>query len=383
MLIDEVDSFFDVHPEMRGILNSGHAREFAHTSRCVGDEHEPREFSTWCPKVLSLIGALPDTLTDRSLIIHMRRKTPTERVERLKPPARRRLRLDVTDPLIRQALRWVQDHGDELYDADVELPEALDDRAQDNWEPLIAIADVVGGDWPEQARAAALALSGAAARGPDTSLGVLLLSTIRDLLMIESPRIATHGTIFTSALLTWLSPIEAFKTRTGKFLDSIRLADLLRPFEIEPGTIRQGEKTGKGYHLPTFEEAFTRYLPPPDPAETDQGGSIPGSNPSHPTHPTRHGLVTGSTDPSQGGSVTGPQTPSHPNRHGLVSGVTGSSLETPPQRPSRKQPVLSTKQPVTEIEDDQNDVNDWTSPRVSNRRQPVTVDDLRDAEEEE
>jgi hypothetical protein len=55
LLIDEVDSFLSLHEEMRGILNSGHQRDGARVLRSVGDEHEPRDFSTWCPKVLALI----------------------------------------------------------------------------------------------------------------------------------------------------------------------------------------------------------------------------------------------------------------------------------------------------------------------------------------
>jgi uncharacterized protein DUF3631 len=48
------------------------------------------------------------------------------------------------------------------------MPDALHDRAQDNWEPLIAIADLAGGGWPKLARDAASALSGAVDPGDDT-----------------------------------------------------------------------------------------------------------------------------------------------------------------------------------------------------------------------
>ena len=40
-----------------------------------------------------------------------------------------------------------------------EIPDDLNDRAQDNWEPLLAIADLAAGDWPNTARPAAKALS--------------------------------------------------------------------------------------------------------------------------------------------------------------------------------------------------------------------------------
>ncbi len=51
LLIDEVDSFTDAHEELRGILNSGHRRDTAQVIRNVGEDHEPRCFSTWCPMV--------------------------------------------------------------------------------------------------------------------------------------------------------------------------------------------------------------------------------------------------------------------------------------------------------------------------------------------
>ena len=42
-----------------------------------------------------------------------------------------------------------------------ELPTTLDDRAQDSWEPLLAIADLAGTRWSLLARDAARVLSGA------------------------------------------------------------------------------------------------------------------------------------------------------------------------------------------------------------------------------
>lgn len=84
LLIDEMDSFNDKHEEFRGILNSGHRREAAQVHRTVGEDHEPRTFSTWCPMVLAAIGHLPDTIEDRAVIIPMRRKAPGETVENIR-----------------------------------------------------------------------------------------------------------------------------------------------------------------------------------------------------------------------------------------------------------------------------------------------------------
>jgi putative DNA primase/helicase len=41
-----------------------------------------------------------------------------------------------------------------------DLPEILNDRAADIWEPLLAIASHIGGEWPKLATTAAIGLSG-------------------------------------------------------------------------------------------------------------------------------------------------------------------------------------------------------------------------------
>ncbi|MFH2075126.1 MAG: hypothetical protein ABIJ57_07230, partial [Pseudomonadota bacterium] len=44
---------------------------------------EPERFSTWGPKAIALIGALPDNLSDRSIAFKMERKTVSERVKKV------------------------------------------------------------------------------------------------------------------------------------------------------------------------------------------------------------------------------------------------------------------------------------------------------------
>jgi len=74
LLIDEADSFMRENEELRGIVNSGHRRDSAMVLRNVGDDHEPRSFSTWAPMVIAAIGTLADTIEDRSIVVLMRRK---------------------------------------------------------------------------------------------------------------------------------------------------------------------------------------------------------------------------------------------------------------------------------------------------------------------
>lgn len=102
-----------------------------------------------------MIGKLNDTLADRSIKVALKRKLPGEHVERL-----RHADPELFRTLARRCARFAADHAEAIRAARPSMPEGLHDRAQDNWEPLLAIADLAGGPWPEQARAAALALSG-------------------------------------------------------------------------------------------------------------------------------------------------------------------------------------------------------------------------------
>jgi hypothetical protein len=80
LLIDEADTFLKENDELRGILNTGHRRG-GQVTRTVGDDHEPRLFSTWAPVAIAMIGQLPATLDDRSIVLATVRswRDPAER----------------------------------------------------------------------------------------------------------------------------------------------------------------------------------------------------------------------------------------------------------------------------------------------------------------
>lgn len=69
LLIDEADTFLKDNEELRGVLNAGHRRG-GQIIRTVGDDYEPRQFSTWTPAAIAMIGRLPDTLaaSTRSIV---------------------------------------------------------------------------------------------------------------------------------------------------------------------------------------------------------------------------------------------------------------------------------------------------------------------------
>ena len=108
----------------------------------------------------------------RAVVINLRRKLPHETVQRL-----RHADADLFEGIASKLARFADDHAQQVRRARPALPEALSDRAQDNWEPLMAIAECAGPDWMRRATAAALKLSGDAA--DPVSTGNELLADIK------------------------------------------------------------------------------------------------------------------------------------------------------------------------------------------------------------
>lgn len=257
LLIDEADTFIRNSDEIRGVLNSGHTREAAYVVRTVGDNHEPRRFCTWGAKVIALIGKLPDTLQDRAIVIHLRRKLPQEKTEKLRHADGTQL-----DELRRRCARFAQDIGDAVQRAQPDLPPALNDRAADNWEPLLAIADQAGEVWSNKAREAALALSGETAE-QDDSRRVMLLGDIREVFASKKVERLASGDLIGALVEMEDRPWSEYsRSQFGfKKISPRQLSQLLSPFGIAPKDIRFDDQNLKGYRLEQFEDAFDRYAP--------------------------------------------------------------------------------------------------------------------------
>jgi putative DNA primase/helicase len=272
LLIDEADSFLSENEEMRGILNSGHTKAGASVVRVVeeGGEHVTKRFSTWGPKAIALIKKLPDTLADRSVTVRLMRKSPTARVDRLRKRDSAEFRT-----LRSQAARWAADHGLKLIDAEPSVPDTLHDRAADNWRPLLAIADLAGGRWPELARKAACDLSGAE---DDGALNVTLLGGVRtafgDQDVMRSADLV--------AALTADPEGPWVEYNRGKPLTQRQLAKLLGQFGIVSEFVHPpGLPHGKGYrraHFVALWEAYCLSSPgqndPSDQISDSQGRKV-------------------------------------------------------------------------------------------------------------
>jgi hypothetical protein len=258
LLVDEAETFVRDNEELRGILNSGHTKGTAFVLRTVGEEHEPRMFSTWTPKALASIGRLPNTLRDHSIVLTMHRKTKTERVARWREREASQY-LDVR----RRCVRWAADAVEALRTADPAVPEALNDREADNWATLLAIADQAGDAWRQRTEAAITALTGTEEEDDD-DVRILLLADLR--------RVFTEKAIdkiASESLMEWLKTQEErpwadygqSRGREPKPITPRQVARLLKPFGIRSKKIRMNAaSTVNGYLYDDCIESFLRYL---------------------------------------------------------------------------------------------------------------------------
>jgi putative DNA primase/helicase len=254
LIFDEAETYITPDKkELIGIINAGWKRRSSWVDRCEGDSSQMkvRRFRAWCPKAVGLIGNIADirdTLDDRSIRLRMQRKRTDQHTAEL--------REDRIDPFIvlqRQTARWAADHMDALRAADPPVPEALNDRARQNWRPLLAVAQTIGGEWPEKAKAAAAAISAPSDTDEDSG-GVLLLRHCKE--------------IFEASGYEWLTPTDlvhhlcadpewpwATWRRGSDPITTRGVYNMLKSFRI------QSQKSGRrAYAREAFKEAWAHYL---------------------------------------------------------------------------------------------------------------------------
>ena len=250
LILDEADSFMRENESMRNVMNAGHLRPLAYVIRMEGEgsNMRPRSYSVFGPKIVAAIKALADTVMDRSVKITLRRKQKHEK--------RAKLRLRDSDEFIavrRKAMRWVADNAISLGTIDPEMPEALNDRAADNWRPLMSIAIVAGGEWPEMARKAAVALTGTI---EDDDRGTKLLADIKRIFeAYRDVEFFTSETLVAHLINLEDAPWGEWR-RDGKSISARGVSNILKEFEIRPGKTR----SANGYAKKDFETAWESYL---------------------------------------------------------------------------------------------------------------------------
>jgi putative DNA primase/helicase len=252
-LIDETDTFLGKNDELRGVLNSGHAHN-GKVLRSVGDDHEPRGFSTFSPCALAAIGKLPPTLMDRSIVVDLKRRLPDEPITPFRSD-----RAGHLETLARKIARWVGDHAAALREADPVMPAGVFNREADNLRPLLAIADEAGGAWPERARAAGG--EGRQPVGDDGDRLELLLTDISGIFDELGVERVSSGTMVERLCAIEGRPWAEYG-RSRKPITQNTLATLLRKLKITPGQVRfSSDDSRKGYKRHQFDDAFARFLP--------------------------------------------------------------------------------------------------------------------------
>src|SRR5829696_8187903 len=254
ILYDEIDTIFGPkareHEEVRGMLNAGHRRG-AVAGRCVvrGKTVMTEELPAYCAVALAGLNDLPETISTRAVIIRMKRRAPHEQVE----PWRLRINGPQARQIADKLASWSTSSAHML--TWTEMPSGIEDRNADVWEPLIAVADLAGGDWPRRGRDAAVTLV-SAAQEQKTSLGVQLIADLRTVF-------GDHEVMATQTILGALHALEVspWGDLRGKPLDARGLANRLKRYGVGPKTVRiDASTTAKGYRREDLADLWTRYL---------------------------------------------------------------------------------------------------------------------------
>jgi hypothetical protein len=269
VLFDEIDTVFGPKAKdnevIRGVLNAGHRRG-AMAGRCVlrGKTVETEELPAYCAVAVAGLGHLPDTILTRSVVIRMRRRAPTEKIEQF----RRRIEAPAGHQLRDRLAEWAAVAQPCI--AFPQMPPGIEDRAADVWEALLAIADAAGGVWPGIARNAAVALV-TQAKESSPSLGLRLLADLRTV-FVQKESMAT------SEIIAELAAIEEapWGDYKGKPINDRQLANLLRQYGVSSKVNRRGTGTLRGYARQDLYDPWMRYLPQSPESVTNVTGETRG-----------------------------------------------------------------------------------------------------------
>lgn len=284
-LLDEADSFLKESEDLRNVLNSGYRRNGAvvRMEKNSAGGYEPKNFSTWCATGFFLIGDLPATVQDRSIIIPLRRRSPEEKIKPYDPEQTSRL-----DDLASMCVRWMRDNLEAVAKAFPAMP-GLYNRAADNWKPLAKIADVVGGEWPTRVRESyARAISSSSKQ----SMRETLLTDVRDIFSDRRVDRLQSSEICEALAAMEERPWPEFNR--GKPITPNGLARLLRPFGITSENHRNGHRVAKCYNIAHFADAFSSYLPSQGADSRYSATSLEPSSKDSVSHPLQKQACSGS-----------------------------------------------------------------------------------------
>jgi putative DNA primase/helicase len=230
------------------IINAGWTRG---TKIPRQDHGFTRWFDPFCCKILAGTNVQSEKETwTRSIEIRLLPKLRNEKVESFKYVD------DETFLALRRKLaRWAADNAAALKDAHPAMP-GFNNRLQMNWELLLAIAALAGGDWPELARKAAIKL---ARKREELSEGVRLLAALRPIVVtreeITSKEIIKH--LHADPMGEWTD----FRDRGS--ITERQVAALLKRYDIFPTVLhptKRSDDSRRGYRCAPILKACAHYL---------------------------------------------------------------------------------------------------------------------------
>ena len=257
ILYDEIDNVFSKAEEgiseLRAALNAGYRRT-GMAMRCINRGEGVVEFKAYSALAVAGLKTLPDALATRSIFIHMRRRAPDE----AKESYREKYQKAEAKPIMEALTEWAIENEANISD-EPDMPAEITDRAADIWEPLFAVADAAGGDWPERARAAAIYLTGAA-KDDNVKAG----SDIELLIDIKAAFVLADR-LHAEELVRRLCNREEspwMDMGKGKPITAAILRERLKPYGIKSKQVKVSGTNGRGYRLEDFHDAWKRYADP-------------------------------------------------------------------------------------------------------------------------
>jgi hypothetical protein len=149
---------------------------------------------------------------------------------------------------------WAYDHLEALEQTpEVELPAELDNRAEDAWRLLLAIAGQIGEVWAARAHDVAVVVSRLRGQN-DQSQGTMLLRDIKQV-FIDQKRNWLESKTICSKLAE--REDRHWGDMTGVSITPRKLAELLKPCKIYPHPDTTGKK--RCYPIDAFADAWERY----------------------------------------------------------------------------------------------------------------------------
>jgi hypothetical protein len=272
VFFDEIDTIFGPkakeHEDIRGFINAGHRRGATY-GRCVmhGSNVTTEDTPVYAAVAVAGLGWLPDTLLARSIIIRMRRRLRTERVE----PYRRRDHAPQAKEIGRRLAGWASTVVEAAKDMRPEMPAGVEDRAADCWEPLLVVADLAGGEWPKLAREAAVALVAASQNQTPVSLYLRSLADTRTVCWKNLTAVAQSRPkgLPSRKMLEDMYAIDDApwsSLNKGESYTPTQLAECLFEYGVKSDYLRphpsQPHIKARGYKLRDLADAWRRYLPP-------------------------------------------------------------------------------------------------------------------------